>query len=115
MPYPYANCTIEQRREVVNKIKVKYPTLIPILIDIPGKDVKRRKYLTHESTTLSQLLYSVRQENKLNEYEGVFLFVNNHLLSVSQNVLDTYIRHANCDGFLYITIVPENIFGARIY
>ncbi len=113
MPYPYQEYTVEERRSIVTKIRSKYPNVIPVLIDIPGRNVLRRKYLVPETTTLSRLLYSIRQENKLNEYEGVFLFANNTLLTMSQCILETYARHASRDGFLYVIVTFENTFGGR--
>lgn len=115
MSYPYQEYTIEERLNLTKKIKSKYPGCIPILIDIPGKVVFRAKYLVPGMAPLSQVLHSIRQENKLNEYEGVFLFTNNYLLTMSQSVFEVYSRHANRDGFLYMVVTFENTFGAKIY
>lgn len=114
MPYPYQECTLEERRNLVRKIRDKYPTCLPVLIDIPGRHVSRRKYLVPETVTISRLIYSIRQENKLNEYEGIFLFANNSLLTPSHTILEVYSRHASRDGFLYIVISFENTFGSGI-
>lgn len=114
MPYPYAELTLQERSQLVAKIKKKYPSCRPVLVDMLGKNIPRRKYLVPETVSLSRLLYSIRQENKLNEYEGVFLFVDSCLLSMSQTISEAYSRHANRDGFLYVTIALENTFGEKI-
>ena len=102
-----------QKFNLARTIRQKYPTYIPVLLDIKGREAKRTKYLVPENTPLSRMIDSIRLENQLSAKESIFLLCKGALLPLNALLVEVYTRHANSDGFLYITVAFENTFGFR--
>jgi GABA(A) receptor-associated protein len=106
----------EKRFEESSKIREKYPDKIPCVVtksercvDIPSLD--KQKYLVPSDLTFGQMIFVVRKRLRLSPEKGIFLFVNNKLPASSLLMTQVYTEHRASDGFLYITISSENVFG----
>lgn len=107
----------EDRRAESTRIKEKYPTRIPVIVErakdcnnIP--EITKHKYLVPQDLTVGQLIYVIRKKiPKLESNIGMFIFINNQMPSTGDIVNLIYEKHVDEDGFLYIEYSGENTFG----
>jgi GABA(A) receptor-associated protein len=108
--------TFEQRVAEINRILAKYPDRIPILIEKnPGSDVPattKCKFLVPGDMTMGQFIYVIRKNlGTLPADKALFIYVNNSLPKMGDNLLSIYNKHKCEDGFLRIMYSGENTFG----
>tara|TARA_B100001093_G_C26602280_1_gene916445 strand:+ start:571 stop:915 length:345 start_codon:yes stop_codon:yes gene_type:complete len=98
-----------------NKILIKYPTRIPIIVERSDNcelnDIKKKKYLVPKDLTLQQFIFIIRKKIQLDPSQALFVMVNNKLSPASLNFGEIYEKDKDNDGFLYITYTSENTFG----
>ena len=104
----------QERLNESYKIMEKYPDKIPIICEnydnsLPKLD--RNKYLVPKDITLGEFMYIIRKRMNLDPSKGIFIFVNNKMLPSSYTINMTYQTEADPDGFVYITVGGESIFG----
>lgn len=95
----------------------KYPDKIPIIVNECSDDLKdkiKRKMLLQSDMTVSNYLYSIRQKFKIKPEESFLLFVNGKIPTSTTLLYELYNNHKDKDGFLYISIIKENVFGNLI-
>jgi GABA(A) receptor-associated protein len=97
------------------KIIQKYPDRVPIYIQ-NNKNFKyniyKKKYLVPIDFTIGQFLIVLRQYIEISSTEALILYVDHStILSLNTNINNAYYRFKNSDGFLYIKIANENVFG----
>tara|TARA_B110000902_G_C13812190_1_gene400288 strand:- start:30 stop:377 length:348 start_codon:yes stop_codon:yes gene_type:complete len=107
--------SIEDRIKESQKITLKYPTRIPIIVEKSKKcnlqDIDKKKYLVPKDMTIGQFVYVIRKRIKLDTSEALFVMIDNTLESSNRLLGQVYDDKANKDGFLYITYTSENTFG----
>lgn len=107
--------TFEKRLSESERIKEKYPDVIPIIIEkadnSPIQDLDKHKYLMKKDATVGQLLYMIRKNINLSSEQAVFLFVDDLVPQLTLEIGKLYEKSADKDGFLYISYAPENAFG----
>jgi len=126
--------TFEERKGEASRVRKKYPTRIPIIVEYLSKTnfktyfnnknnniqklsnrnkfLDKRKYLVPNDITGSQFNYVIRKRIKLEPHNAIFLFVNGKTLLDSQRLLsETYEEYKDKDGFLYIYYDYERTFG----
>ena len=108
--------TLEKRITESSKIKLKYPTRIPIICEQSNNtklpDIDKNKFLVPGDLTMGQFLYVIRKRIKLSPEEAMFAYVNNSILpTTSSPVSVIYDEFKDEDGFLYIIYSGENTFG----
>jgi GABA(A) receptor-associated protein len=107
--------SLEKRRNEALRILSKYPDRIPVIIeknpknDIP--DIDKHKYLVPKDLTVGQFIYIIRKRIKLNAEQGIFLFVNNELPTVSITMNEIYERYKDSDNFVYFLFSSESVYG----
>ena len=103
----------EIRQDESSKILHKYSDRVPIIIDTVNAtfELDKYKYLVPRDLTVAQFLYVIRKRCKLAPEKGLFLFVNNTLLSSGVLISQVYRNQADNDGFLYIIVSEESVFG----
>ena len=99
-----------------NRIILKFPDRIPIICEknLSNKDtpdIDKSKYLVPYDLTVSQFLFVIRKKMRLPPERGIFLFVNDKIISGSQIISTIYEYEKDPDGFLYIGYSSENTFG----
>lgn len=78
------------------------------------------KFIFRESYRMSQVYWEIiRTGLKISMNEGFYFFVydnkfNGVIPSLSSTLGELYNRHANIDGFLYLYIAKESIFGCPV-
>ena len=109
--------SLEERKKESDRIKIKYPDRIPIIVeklseknkDIP--DIDKNKYLVPSDLTIGQFQFVIRKRIKLDSQKALFIFINNKLPITSDLLKNTYEKEKDEDGFLYIHYSGENTFG----
>lgn len=105
--------TLKQRKHESTKVLRKYPDRIPVIVDVnsTGLVLDKSKYLVPNDLTMGQFMYVIRKRMKLAPEEGVYLFINNTLVSTSSLIQDVYAKHKDEDLFVYFVVSKENTFG----
>jgi GABA(A) receptor-associated protein len=105
----------EKRKMEVDRIRDKYPTKIPIIVEKNKKssvpDLDKGKFLVPADLTVGQFLHIVRKRIKLSSEQALYIFINNTIPPTSAPLTSLYEHHKDEDGFLYITYSGENTFG----
>jgi GABA(A) receptor-associated protein len=106
----------EERSREINRITIKYPDRIPVLIepddktDIPA--TTKCKLLVPHDLTIGQLNYVIRKNlSTLPPEKALFIYVNNSLPRTGTTILSIYQKYKSPDGFLRIIYSGENTFG----
>lgn len=111
--------TIDYRKNRFEYFQKKKPGFIPIFVGFHDDDIIYR-YLLHEETLFSHLLFAFRKRRKIKATEAVFALVetydtNNKIIGVAithgSTIQSLYERFKQKDGFLYINLKFENTFG----
>ena len=70
------------RYQESNKILLKYPTRVPIIVekqngfsDIP--DIDRHKFLVPNEISMAEFMYVIRKRIRISPEKSIFLFVEN--------------------------------------
>lgn len=93
----------------------RYAHRVPVIIeprDATTPPIDKRKYMAPKDLTASQLFYVVRRRLNMRPDQALFFFIDQKtLVTPSFAVFDLYTKHADDDGFLYLTYSLENAFG----
>lgn len=106
--------TLEQRSCDSNRIREKYPNRFPIIVQRSGTgipDIDKHKYLAPSDLTIGQFIYVIRNRIKLSPQKALFVFINNTIPPSGDLISTIYNTHRDEDGFLYMFISGENVFG----
>ena len=103
--------------EYALKLRKQHSNRIPVLIwEIVNQEIgftkSTRRFMVQQDTTLGQLMYILRKRINLNSDEGLFVFVGNPPVMVS-NAETIGIIHNKYqeNGFLKLTLSKESTFG----
>jgi GABA(A) receptor-associated protein len=109
--------SLEKRLNEVNKMLLRYPDRVPVLISTVNDEVKieKHKYLVPKDITLSQFIHILRKSNpnKLSKNEALFYLIGDKGIIPKQSSLisELYHYHKSEDNYLLIVIQKENTFG----
>lgn len=108
--------TFEKRCEESARIRKKYPTRIPVIVekDLREKSlpqISRKKYLVPQDLSVGEFMFVIRKRIKLAPEKSIYLFINGSLQNTSANLCQVYEEHKDKDGFLYILYYGESTFG----
>ena len=106
----------EERIIESNKLKIQYPSKIPIIIEksidcTNINDLDKNKYLVPDYLTLAQFIFVIRKRLNLDSHKVIFFFCDNKLFPVSSTILEIFEKNKDTDGFLYFVYTSENTFG----
>ena len=109
--------SFENRLEQATNIMSRFPTRLPIIVEIHPAYKKtlppldKSKYLVPQELTVGQFVYVLRKRIKLNAERAIFIFFNNQLPPTSELLSTVYQNFKDKDSFLYAFISSENTFG----
>ena len=108
--------TLEERKRESQKIIRKYPDRIPVIVETNSDDLvlDKSKYLVPKDITMGQFLFVIRKRLKLAPEEGLYLFVDNTLVSISAMLSEIYAKHRDEDSYVYFTVCKESTFGMTL-
>lgn len=104
----------EKRYNESQSIIEKYPNRIPIIVErfnINLPEIDRKKYLAPADLSIGNFMYVIRKRLKMEAEKSLFLFFNEKLLPVSENLGYAYDNCKDDDGFLYVKYCEETTFG----
>ena len=117
----------EERKDITDKILSKYEEKCPIYLSFDSqlnlKSLKNyNRYIVTHNLTLSQFLMIVKKKINFGSTESLSLFVEIYdknsssikdalLAPLSSSITSIYDINKNEDGFLYMRLVKENVFG----
>jgi GABA(A) receptor-associated protein len=106
--------TFEERVNESQTILKKYPDKIPVIINECSEELRervKRKMLLQTDMTVSQYMHSLRTKFNIKPEESVLIFVNGTFPTSTTLMSYLYNKHKDKDGFLYISVLKENVFG----
>ena len=105
--------SIEQRTKETAQLLKKYPTKVPVYIEIPKNDMflEKRKYLVDNNVNIMHLQSLIRKSININSAEGIYMLVNKQLIPTTTELGTLYHTNKSDDGLLYIQLLKENTFG----
>ena len=103
----------EERFAESTRMKELYPDKIPIILDLNTsfKNVTKYKFLIPSNLSVAHLLSSIRTIIKLEKEKALFIFINETIPPVTQIISNLYNAYSNQDGFLYVSVALESVFG----
>ena len=106
--------SFEERKSESNRIRIKYPNRIPIIVEVFSKnDIKldKSKYLVPFDFVIAQLLCIIKKRIYMTSEAALFIFINNLVPPATTTIGTLYKEHKDKDGFMYLVISLENTFG----
>jgi len=112
-----SNNNIGKTQQTQCSLKTKYPKSIPILLN-PLKNLetkfKKHKFIVPKHYTFSKFISVIRNKCDLNEYEGLFFFIDGTLPVMSETMEQIYNRRINDQNdIMVIDVACENTFGGN--
>ena len=106
--------TLEDRIKESNRVLDYYPDRVPIILDLQGDLLligRKTKYLIPDDITIAQFIFIFRKKIELTPEESIFIFINNTIPRTNEIMKNIYKTNKDEDGFLYVQISKENVFG----
>ena len=109
------NFNEESRIHESNKIILRYPTRIPVIVEkqenCTFKGINKNKYLVPKDMCMNQFIFIIRKRIQLEASQSLFVMINNQLSPSNIPLGEIYEKQKDKDGFLYMTYTSENTFG----
>lgn len=102
---------LENRITINDKIILTYYNKLPIILDSKNIKLEKHKYIVPNNITIAQFLYTLRNKITINSSESIFLFHKSFLIDPGQDIKIIYNKFKDEDGFLYLLVEKENVFG----
>ena len=94
------------------KLRVKYPDRVPVIVESKDIDISHKKYLVPSSHNIAQFMAMLRTQASVDNKEALFLLINNTLVPNNVQFSTVYESYKNADDeILYIYLSKENTFG----
>jgi GABA(A) receptor-associated protein len=107
--------SFERRKGEADRVLQKYTDRVPVIVekskDSILPDLDNRKFLVPKDLTVGQFIWVIRKRIRLAPEQAIFIFVDNTLPPQSQTIAQVYQDHVDSDGFLYLSISGESVFG----
>ena len=101
--------------EKISRLMTKYPDRVPVIIQKHGKSkclsLSNNKFLVPKNFTISQFLILIRKRLKIDESIAIFIFIDNILPQLNNNIEKTWVDYKSNDNVLYMEYATENTFG----
>lgn len=106
--------TFEHRLKKSTDIMLKYPKLIPVIIEKYNDNIDdniKNKYIISKDAKFGILANLIRESLVLDRSKALFFYTNNKLININDLISVLYDKYKDADGFLYIEYALENTFG----
>lgn len=123
--------SFEERKRQSDKILQKYNDKCPIYLSFDSRLLTHitifertkkylNKYIVSSDLTLAQFLSIVRKKINFSSYESIYMMIEEYkndklkstiLASTVSTIGELYNKNKDDDGFLYLKLVKENVFG----
>lgn len=110
--YTFQNQDFEERKRSSEIIMNKHSESIPIIVDCKSNiELNKKKYIVPKTLNVGQFISTIRKKINIDSSQSIFLLCNNTMISNNQMIINIYNKHHHADGFLYIILTLENVFG----
>lgn len=107
--------TLDERLKINKYLLNKYNNSLPIIIDCnPEIKLKKNKYIVLKDLNIGQLMFTIKKQVIMNSTQSIFLLCNNRMLNNTDLIHVIYNKYHEDDGFLYIILTLENVFGRNL-
>lgn len=121
--------SLDERKDITRKILEKYEDKCPIYLSLDKEILSNinpifkknvNRYIVTSNLTMTQFLSVLRKKINFSQNESLTLFIeiyndkkiiNSVLAPLSSTVETIYNNYKDEDGFLYLKVVKENVFG----
>ena len=111
--------SLEHRKKESNRILKTHKDKVPVIISkaskiCPISILDKNKFIVPNDLTVAQFLFVIRKHlPSIKPHEGLFLYLegSNDMPITSDSMKSVYERYVHEDGFLYIKISGESVFG----
>ena len=95
------------------KLKIKYPDKIPIIIETTDKSIilNKKKFLVNKDIKFINFIGMLRNYISINSGQSIFANVYGNLIPSSDTINDVYLKYQEKNDILIINISLENTFG----
>lgn len=100
-----------ERMALSTRMKTKHYGYVPVILFSDTIEFQRSKLLAPADITVSAFMIKLRDYCILRPNEALFILINNKTASGSMSINELYERRKDPDGFLYIFVTKENVFG----
>lgn len=102
------------RKYESSRMVEKYPDRVPCIIEHidPKVRLDKSKYLVPVDLTVGQFIYVIRKRININDVEALFMFTATNVIPPTSCLMGKlHEDFKDEDGFLYLKVGPENVFG----
>ena len=106
--------TLEERKKKSETYIEQNPERVPVFI-INKKaafQLERLKFLIPKTYKIQSLLKTIRNSNKLNKEQSLYISSNKRILSIVKEIGEIYNDDKDEDGFLYLEVTNIEAFGS---
>lgn len=118
----FCSQSLEKRQALSAKIKTTCPNSLPVLLNTIGLGSlvaadHNWKFIFRDSYRLSQVYCEIiRTGLKISLNEGIYFYIHDRQMNgvipaLSSTLSELYNKYANIDGFLYLYVAKESVFG----
>lgn len=111
------NNSFDERLRESNRILLKYPDRVPIIVDNEVKNNQtclKQKYLVPKDITISQFMFVLRKRFRIDANQGLYMIINGIIPASNSLINHVYENYKDPDNFLYIILKSESTFGNNI-
>ena len=103
--------SFSSRKALSEKILKMYPDRIPIIVT--GVSLSKTKFLVPKDLKIYEVVSQIRGcALALKPYDGLFIHLSDGTIPIiSEPIERTYSTHVDDDGFLYLHVSIESVFG----
>lgn len=103
--------SLEKRIETSQRLLVRHPGSVPVILFSDTIQFHRYKLIVAGDMSLSSFLIKVRSYCNLTQGETLFVLIKNATAPGNILIRDLYDKKRDPDGFLYVYVTKENVFG----
>jgi GABA(A) receptor-associated protein len=112
--YQFKKTDLDTRKKKAIEILAKYPGRVPVIVDVNDSNtlaINKNKYIVPANLGLAHFIVELRKKINIDSSKSIFILINNKLMSSNDILSDIYDKNKELDGFLYMIVTVENVFG----
>ncbi|KAK0412858.1 hypothetical protein QR680_006450 [Steinernema hermaphroditum] len=107
--------SLEKRKSLHEELTRNCPDSFPVICEKSSSSTMphlvKPRFVVKGKLTVGNFIRHVRARLALTEEETIFVFVKNTIPQMTTTIGELYYKHAEEDGFLYMTYQEESVYG----
>ena len=103
--------TLEERQAQSHYILSRHRDFRPIVLRSQDFPLEKNKYLVPADLPMRDFVFTLRKRHSIQPEQGIFILVANTMPIMEKTIGEMYQLYHDPDGFLYMTLVKESVFG----